>query len=226
LAAEIKQKRFASAEEGVQALITALKANDVNAMLAILGPEARPLILSGDSAADREDRERVVREYEASNNLAKPDETKAILQVGNAPLLHYAQKFLSSKGQRDGLYWATMDGEEPSPLGPLIARAQGKGYVKAKDARDKPVPYYGYYYRILKAQGPDAPGGAYDYVVRGKMLGGFALVAYPASWGNSGVMTFLVNHDGVVYQKDLSPNTAALARKSTRFNPDSTWTHL
>jgi hypothetical protein len=286
LAAEAKQKYFASAEAGVEALMAALKANDVKAMLAILGPEARPLIVTGDPVADRREREQVVRDYEESHSLAMSGETKAVLQIGKddwpmpIPLvkendgwrfdthagkeeilnrrigrnelaaievcrayvdaqreyylrnpgreaLHqYAQKFLSTKGKRDGLYWRTRDGEEPSPLGPLIARAQGRGYVKAKDPQGKPLPYYGYYYRILKAQGADAPSGAYDYVVRGKMIGGFALVAYPANWGNSGVMTFIVNHDGVVYQKDLGPNTAALARIMTRFDPDSTWTRL
>jgi Protein of unknown function (DUF2950)/Protein of unknown function (DUF3300) len=107
-----------------------------------------------------------------------------------------------------------------------ITSARGKGYVKGKGARGQPLPYHGYYYRILKEQGPDASGGAYGYIVRGKMLGGFALVAYPASWGNSGVMTFLVNHDGVVFQKDLGPNTAAQARAMTQFNPDNTWTRL
>jgi hypothetical protein len=95
-----------------------------------------------------------------------------------------------------------------------------------KRASDKSAPYHGYYYRILKAQGPDAPGGAYDYVVRGKMLGGFALVAYPASWGNSRVMTFIVNHDGVVYEKDLGPKMTALACSMTQCNPDNTWKRL
>jgi hypothetical protein len=145
---------------------------------------------------------------------------------GRDALHQYAQKFLSTKGKRDGLYWTTKDSEEPSPLGPLIARAQGRGYVKAKDVQGKPLPYYGYYYRLLKSQGADAPGGAYDYVMRGKMIDGFALVAYPANWGNSGVMTFIVNHDGIVYQKDLGPDTAAAARAITRFDPDSTWTRL
>jgi Protein of unknown function (DUF2950) len=111
-------------------------------------------------------------------------------------------------------------------VGEALHRAftRGEGYGRGKGS--KSAPYHGYYYRILKAQGPDAPGGAYDYVVRGMMLGGFALVAYPANWGNSGVMTFIVNHDGIVYQKDLGPETAALARKMTQFNPDSTWTRL
>jgi hypothetical protein len=86
-----------------------------------------------------------------------------------------------------------------------------------------PDPYYGYRYRILKGQGPDAPGGAYDYVVQGRMIGGFALIAWPASYGSSGVMSFIVNHEGVVYEKDLGPNTAAAAGKITRFNPDRSW---
>jgi hypothetical protein len=139
-------------------------------------------------------------------------------------LLQYAQRFASTDGERDGLYWATKPGDDASPLGPLVADARGEGYRKGE--RGKPIPYHGYYYRILKAQGPDAPGGAYDYVVHGKMIGGFALVAYPASWGNSGVMTFIANHDGVVYQKDLGPNTAAVARAMMQFNPDTTWKPL
>jgi len=136
-------------------------------------------------------------------------------------LLHYAQKFMSAKGKRDGLYYPTREGEQPSPLGQLFATAQAEGYKPGTAA--KPNPYHGYYYRILKAQGPDAGGGAYDYVVRGNMIGGFALVAYPATYGNSGVMTFIVNQDGVVYQKNLGPDTAAIARKMTKFNPDATW---
>lgn len=137
-------------------------------------------------------------------------------------LLEYAQKFASAKGKRDGLYWETKPGEPPSPLGPLVARARGEGYAPNQPG-SAPVPYWGYYYRILKAQGKDAPGGAYDYLARGHMIGGFALVAFPARHGTSGVMTLIVNHDGVVYQKDLGANTAALARAMTRFNPDATW---
>jgi hypothetical protein len=136
-------------------------------------------------------------------------------------LLQYAQKFISTKGKRDGLFWETKPGEQPSPLGPLVARARGEGY---KGAGGKPIPYHGYYYRLLMGQGKDAPGGAYDYVVRGKMMGGFGMVAYPAQYGSSGIMTFIVNHDGVVYQKDLGPKTASIAQSMTRFNPDKTWT--
>ena len=139
----------------------------------------------------------------------------------NDKLLHYAQKFVSSPGKRDGLYFPTKGGEKPSPLGPLFDARRAAGYVQAEGGA--PAPYHGYYYRILRAQGPKAPGGAYDYVVNGQMMGGFALVAYPARHGNSGVMTFLVNHDGVVYEKNLGPDTAAIAQKITRFNPDDGW---
>jgi hypothetical protein len=141
----------------------------------------------------------------------------------NSTLLQYASKFLSTKGKRDGLYWEAPDNEPPSPLGPLVAKARREGY---KRAAGKPVPYHGYYYKMLTGQGPDAPDGAYDYVVRGKMIGGFALVAYPAQYGSSGIMTFIVNHDGIVYEKDLGPKTAAMAQSMTKFNPDKTWKKL
>jgi len=144
----------------------------------------------------------------------------------NDKLLHYAQKFVSAQGKRDGLYYPTNLGERPSPLGPRVERAKAAGYEKGKDAAGQPVPYHGYHYRILRRQGPDAPGGAYDYVAQGKMIGGFALVAWPATYGNSGVMTFLVNHDGVVYEKDLGPDTAQAVQKITRFNPDGSWKRL
>jgi len=136
-------------------------------------------------------------------------------------LLQYAQKVVSSKDKRDGLYFPTRAGEAPSPLGKLFASATAAGY-KA-DAEGKPIPYHGYYFRVLRAQGPDAKGGAYDYVARGKMIGGFAMVASPATYGSSGIMTFIVNQDGVVYEKDLGPDTAAAAQKITKFNPDKTW---
>ena len=136
-------------------------------------------------------------------------------------LLQYAQKLISTKGKRDGLYWETKPNEQPSPLGPLVAQARAEGY---KGAGGKPVPYHGYYYKLLTGQGKDAPGGAYDYLVRGKMMGGFGVVAYPAQYGSSGIMTFIVNHDGVVYQKDLGTKTASIAQSMTKFNPDKTWT--
>jgi hypothetical protein len=135
-------------------------------------------------------------------------------------LLEYAQKFGSDKGKKNGLYWEVKEGEEQSPLGPLAALAQKQGY---STKREKPQPYLGYYYRILKAQGKDAPDGAYDYIVKGKMIGGFALVAYPAKYASSGVMSFIVNQDGVVYQKDLGRNTEKTAQAMKLFNPDSSW---
>ncbi|GHD55073.1 DUF2950 domain-containing protein [Jeongeupia chitinilytica] len=136
-------------------------------------------------------------------------------------LLHYAQRMVSTAGERDGLYWPTADAEEASPLGPLFADATRHGYgKKLSQAR---APYYGYYYRILSAQGPNAKGGAYDYMAKGKMLGGFALVAWPAKYGVSGVMTFMVNQDGTVFEKNLGTRTASVAERMTRFDPDGSW---
>ena len=138
---------------------------------------------------------------------------------GKEGLLEYAQKFRSDAGKKNGLYWEAKVGEEQSPLGAFAARARSEGYK----AGDKPVPYHGYYYKILTAQGKSAPGGAYSYIVKGKMIGGFALVAYPAEYGNSGVMSFIVNHDGKVFQKDLGKNTASVAQNMKEYNPDSSW---
>jgi hypothetical protein len=129
----------------------------------------------------------------------------------------YAQRFVSSAGKKDGLFWPS-DGNE-SPLGELVAEASADGYKIS----DEPQPYHGYYYRILTKQGSNAPGGALNYVVNGKMIGGFALVAYPAEYGNSGVMTFLVNHAGTIYQKDLGDRTEAIAGRMKSFDPDQTW---
>ena len=140
------------------------------------------------------------------------------------PLLEYAQKFVSDPGQRNGLYWETKTGEPQSPLGPIVSQAKSEGYQR--QPAGTPVPYHGYYYRILTSQGKDAPGGAYSYLVKGKMIGGFAVVAYPAEYGNSGVMTFIVNHDGKVFQKNLGAKTAALAKSMKEYNPDKTWTEV
>lgn len=129
----------------------------------------------------------------------------------------YAQNIVSSPGKKDGLFWR--DERDPSPLGKFAAQASADGYKVG----EQPAPYHGYYFRILRGQGSDAPGGAFNYVVRGKMIGGFALIATPAEYGNSGVMTFLVNHAGVVYQKDLGKQTERLARRIIVFDPDQTW---
>jgi len=134
----------------------------------------------------------------------------------------YAQQFMSDPGKKNGLYWETPPGEEPSPMDPLVAQARAAGYgPRARESQ--PRPYYGYFYRIITAQGPEAPGGAVSYVVEGKMTGGFAMVAFPARYGNSGVMTFLVNHQGTVYEKDLGPDSITLGRGMRAYNPDSTW---
>jgi len=136
-------------------------------------------------------------------------------------LLEYATKFRSTPGKKDGLYWKTAEGEESSPLGPLAAAAHKEGYRKA--SAGKPAPYHGYYFRILTAQGKDAPGGAYDYLANGHLIGGVALVAYPARYGSSGVMTFIVNQDGQVYSRDLGQGTTGVVDKMTRYNPDANW---
>jgi hypothetical protein len=129
----------------------------------------------------------------------------------------YAQRIVSSPGKTDGLYWPS-DAND-SPLGQLAAEASAEGY----EAGSEPKPYHGYYYRILTRQGPSAAGGTLSYIVNGKMIGGFALVAYPASYGNSGVMTFIVNHAGTVYEKDMGENTDATAKAMSSFNPDKSW---
>jgi len=136
--------------------------------------------------------------------------------------LEFAQKFMSSKGKHDGLYWDTKEGEEDSPLGPFVVRASAMGYG-TKERSEKPMPFQGYYFKILKAQGKNATGGAYDYVAKGKMILGFAFLAYPAKYGSSGIMTFIVNQEGVVYQKDLGKNTAKVAKAVKTYDPDKTW---
>ena len=133
----------------------------------------------------------------------------------------FASKFVSSPGRRDGLYWETRDDEPLSPVGPLLAAAASEGPLSSDSAVF--APFHGYLYRILTQQGTHAPGGAYDYQVNGTLLGGFAVIAFPAQYGMSGVVSFMVNQDGVVYQKDLGQNTAALAAEMTEFDPDPSW---
>ena len=141
---------------------------------------------------------------------------------GERKPLEYAQKIVSTPGQHDGLYWPADAGERQSPIGPQMAHAHAEGYsYNPPDAEH--APYHGYYYKILIRQGAAAPGGARDYVVDGHMTGGFALVAFPATWGDSGVMTFIVNQNGIVYQKNLGADTAKLAAAITEFNPDYSW---
>jgi hypothetical protein len=134
----------------------------------------------------------------------------------------YAQKLQSDPGKYDGLFWEPEDGQPQSPLGPLFAEARAEGY-KAKGGTGKPSPYHGYYYRILTRQGGNVPGGKYDYIINGNMIAGFALVAFPAQYGSSGIMTFVVNQQGKIFQKDLGPKTPEIVGKMKEYNPDSTW---
>ena len=160
-------------------------------------------------------------------------------------LAQFAQKFISTPGMHDGLYWETAPGEDPSPLGPLVAAARAEGYgagganqaasvkpastgAKGAAAAAEPAqphaPYHGYFFKILTRQGPSAPGGAFTYLLNGHMIAGFALVAYPDEWGNSGVMTFIINTQGRVYQKNLGAKTAEIASAMKEYDPDPSWT--
>jgi hypothetical protein len=139
--------------------------------------------------------------------------------------MQYAQHLRSSPGEHDGLYWHAEPGDDASPLGPLIAAARGEGYRhESKIMSDAQNPYHGYFFKVLTRQGRHAPGGKYNYVINGHMVAGFALVAWPAEWGNSGVMTFIVNQSGKVYEANLGPKTVSIALKMTEYDPDSRWT--
>jgi len=275
------QKYFESPQAGITALITAVKADDKSALLAIFGPEGIRLLSSGDSVADAHSRAVFIKAYDEANKLEFDGEKQATLIIGKhewpmpIPLAKYADgwrfdttkgadeilkrrigrneletiqvclaivdaereyatrevdgdgvpvyaaRFTSRPGKHDGLYWQTGENESPSPLGALLAAAADEGYARPGIFRR--VPYHGYYFRILTAQGEHAPGGVQDYLVKGKMIGGFSVIAYPARYRISGIMSFLVNHDGVIYEKDLGQNTTAIAAKITTFNPGAGW---
>jgi hypothetical protein len=179
-----------------------------------------------DTAAGKEE---ILRRRIGRNELAVIDVCGALagaqadyfsqrLDDGNTQ--QYALKFISDPGKRNGLYWQPVDGQPRSPLGPLVAYATAEGYKAKPDAHE---PFHGYYFRMLTRQGSGAPGGARDYVTGGKLVGGFAFVAYPAEYGNSGVMTFIMNQDGVLLQKDLGKATTETASTMTEFNPDASW---
>ncbi len=279
VSAAVAQQSYQTPEEAASALVSAVRADDQNAELAVLGPDGDDILSSGDKIADDAIRERFLESYDAKHQITMNGDSKAILVIGNddypfpIPLVRkadkwsfdtaegrreilyrrigrneldtvqvclayvdaqdeyaekdrtgagagiYAEHFISNPGKKDGLYWPAEQGADESPLGELFAEASKEGY-KAGDGRS---PYHGYYYKILTKQGPHAPGGAANYVVNGKMIGGFALVAYPAEYRNSGVMTFIVNYAGTVFQKDLGPDTAQIAEKMTSFDPDSSW---
>jgi hypothetical protein len=167
------------------------------------------------------------------NELATLDSVRAYVEAQREyaskdrdgdEVLEYAQRLASSPGKKDGLYWPPdLDGEI-SPLGPLVAQARGEGYAVGTKADSAPrEPFHGYFFKILTRQGSHAPGGKYDYVINGNMIGGFALVAWPAEYGETGIMTFIVNQQGRVYQRDLGSATSKIAGKMTIYDPDSTW---
>ena len=279
LAQQATQQTYASPQEAIQALVSALKAQDGNQLIVIFGPGAKEILYSGDEVADKHTREEFLEKYDQMHRLVTDTNGTVTLYIGaeNWPFpiplvkknvvwtfdttagkkdilyrrigrnefdtidtLHalvdaqkeyvskprdgetvkqYAQKLLSDEGKHDGLYWNTKEGEPTSPIGPLIAEAAGEGYSR----KQGPVPYHGYVYRLIKSQGSNAPGGTMDYMTDGKLTRGFAIVAYPVEYRNSGVMTFIVNQNGKIYQKDLGPDTAKIASTIKAYNPDKTW---
>lgn len=279
-AAPEEQKSFSSPERAVQELVIAVRTGDQGALLAILGPEAKELVSSGDSVADKSARQVFVKEYETKHVLVPSGKDVMILRIGADPwslpipivsmdgawhfdtaagkqeMLYrrighnelgaiavcktyvqlqreyaetghdgrpagiYAQRLMSDPGKQNGLYWETKPGDPPSPAGPFFAQASAEGYSMRHS------PYHGYYYRILTAQGPAAARSVKHYVVDGDPEAEFALLAYPAEYGSSGVMTFFVNRKGVVYQKNLGEKTADIATQISTQGPDKTWTRV
>jgi hypothetical protein len=190
-------------------------------------PTPIPLVMKGNfwffdsEAGKREILFRRIGRNEISTIRVCQELVAAEKEYHSAEHAEYAQKIFSDEGQHNGLYWKFADGEPPSPIGRLVASAVAQGYAKSRDGA--PTPYRGYYYHILTRQGKNAPGGVNRYIVNGKMTGGFAFVAYPAEYRSSGVMTFIVGVDGVVYQNDLGKKTEVLARGMKEYNPDPSW---
>jgi hypothetical protein len=279
------QRSFTSAEDAVDAFVTALRNHQEADLRAILGPEADRVLASGDPYADEELHQRFLALYDAKHAIEQKGPGLAELDAGPddwpfpIPLVEsngrwtfdtaagaqtivdrrigrnelsairtllasvdaqhdyfdlmkrqtgkgvYATRFISTPGHHDGLYWSVAAGQPESPLGPLIEAAQEAGYP-GELIGGKPVPYEGYYFRILKAQGPNGDGGAKSYMQSGRLAGGFAFVAWPAVYESSGIMTFIAGPDGDVYQKDLGPETASIAATISVFDPDLTWSRV
>jgi hypothetical protein len=273
------QKTFPTASAAAAALVAASRSDDEAELLAILGPDGKDLISSGDPVADKHSRESFVKLYTEKHSLSSEAQGFKTLSVGpnswpmpipivrdgtvwyfdsargkqeildrrigenelgaiavcegyvaaqkeyaskghdGLPAGLYAQRLVSTEGKHDGLYWPVKAGEKESPMGPAVADASAEGYPVGGG----PSPYHGYYYRLLKEQGPAADGGAKSYLVDGKLSGGFALLAYPANYGVGGVMTFMVNQDGTILQKDLGDDTETLAKAITAYNPSEDW---
>jgi DUF2950 family protein len=192
-----------------------------------------PLMKNADGEwvfdAERGKKEMVAREI-GDNELTVIDVLNEMVEAqteyfktthDDSKVKQYAQRFTSNDGKHNGLYWKVAEGEPESPLGPMTARASAEGYQPG--TKESPQPFHGYFYRILKEQGPHADGGAKSYIVNGNMTRGFAILAYPADYRRSGVMTFMIEQDGRVYQKDLGPDTLEAARAIKAFDPDETW---
>jgi hypothetical protein len=231
------QDRFVEAYDEKHQLVT----NDDKTISIIVGNDDWPMpipIMKDDSGKawvfDTPDgKDEIIDRRVGRNELSVIQVCKAICDAqreyahrdpNNDAIPEYSRKFISDPGTKNGLYWPTSEGEDPSPLGEFIAGAQAEGYSTTQNADSPPPrPYHGYLYRILTAQGKDAPGGAQDYIVDGKFIGGFAIVAWPVNYRSSGITTFIANYTGDVYQKDLGEDTDKLARAMTEYNPDSTW---
>ena len=281
IAQQGNEKTFASPGEAVLALYNAVKSNDTQAVTAIFGSNASPILHSGDDVADKNRAVNFITKYEQMHRIVQEQDQTVTLYIGaeNWPMpiplvknnagawyfdtetgkqeilyrrvgtnendaieildslvaaqrdyastlhdgsksTHYAEKFLSDTGKQNGLYWKTGDDDPPSPIGPLLVSAADEGYTGKQGQQ---TPFHGYYYRILTKQGPAAKGGARDYMSDNQLARGFAFVAYPAEYRNSGVMTFIVNQDAIVYQKDLGPDTAQSAAATSEYNPDKSW---
>jgi Protein of unknown function (DUF2950) len=281
-AATPSHQTFASPDDGGNALLTAAKSGDPNAVIAVFGADSKDIVMTGDPVQDKNTVDQVIAAYNAMHRWRKmPDGSETLLlgaenfpfpiplkknpagqwyfdvaagreeilirrigrnelavmdvcmALADAQAQYYsmrhddgsthvfATKFISDAGKQNGLYWESAEGQPKSPLGPLAAFATNEGYSLKPDSH---VPFHGYYFHMLTRQGSNAPGGAKDYVVNGKMTGGFAFVAYPAEYRNSGVMTFIINQDGVLLQKDLGSGTTQAAAAMTEFDPDPSWT--
>lgn len=284
MAAAETRKSFDAPEEAAQSLVAALKSNDEQVLLAILGKSLKEWIESGDPVADRSARDNFISAYDQKHAIERDNDGNANLVIGDdefpfpIPLVktknkwafdpelgkqeiidrrvgkneldtmqtllaivdaqdeyaaldplgkgarEYARRFISSPGKHDGLYWPTTESEPPSPLGALVAEAATAGYrPSARGGESSNQPYNGYYFRLLKGQGQHAAGGRYSYIVNGRMIGGFAVIAWPAKYGASGYKTFIINHDQTIYEADLGPRTGALAGDIDTFDPDEKW---
>ena len=279
--ATVAHTSFESPTTAADALVAALKSDDLDALGKIFGPGSDEVLSSGDPVADATGRDAFVAKYEAKHSLEPQEGGSQLLQIGEddwpfpVPLVQrddrwyfdgaagadeliyrrvgrnelgaiavchgfveaqteyaatghdgqmaglYAAFLISDEGEHNGLYWPAAQGEEASPAGEFLAAAAGEGYRRSGSG--EPTPYHGYYYRMLYAQGANAPGGKKDYFIDGRLVDGYALIAWPADYGVSGVKTFLVNHEGTVYEKDLGEDTASAITMIEEFDPDSSW---